>query len=474
MSEGSIWNPENIRDIAESTGISGLSQDVVDHLTRDVEFRIAQILEEALKFMRHAKRTTLFTQDISHALRVLDVEPLYGYDSTRPLRFGEASIGPGQPLFYVEDDEVDFEKLINAPLPKIPREITFTAHWLAVEGVQPSIPQNPTSADAMSRPSDLLPKGPGANPHLAATAGADNLTVKPLVRHIISKELQQYFDHVSAAILDENNEEYRAAALVSLQSDPGIHQLVPYFVQFVAEKVTHSLKSIFVLTQMLHLIAALLNNPHLHLAPYIAALVPPVLTCLVGKRLGPPTAPNSSPPASLPAHYQLRDLAASLMGTLTRKEFTETTPSLRPRLARTLLKHLLSTSQQPLGSYYGAILALDDIAGAEGVRSFILPNLALGLDEVLKEALEDGKATGSEELQAARRREVDAVIAAVFHGLEKLEAEMPAINGHGESDMDVDGGDAERQALTEKLGLVIGEKVIETGRKGLIQAVMSQ
>ena len=122
----SVWNPENIKDVAESVGITSLSDDVLQGLCSDIEYRISQVLEEALKFMRHSKRSTLTTQDVAQALRVLDVEPLYGYESTRPLRFGEASIGPGQPLFYVEDEEVEFEKLINAPLPKVPREITLT------------------------------------------------------------------------------------------------------------------------------------------------------------------------------------------------------------------------------------------------------------------------------------------------------------------------------------------------------------
>ncbi len=126
----SVWNPDNVRDVAESVGVASLADSVVDELARDVDFRLAQVLEEALKFMRHGKRTTLTTQDISSALRVLNVEPLYGYESTRPLRFGEASLGPGQPLYYVEDEEVDFEKLINAPLPKVPREITFTGRPL--------------------------------------------------------------------------------------------------------------------------------------------------------------------------------------------------------------------------------------------------------------------------------------------------------------------------------------------------------
>lgn len=114
-----------------------------------------------------------------------------------------------------------------------------------------------------------MPKGPNANPALAAMNGADNTTTKAQVKHVLSKELQLYFEKVCASILDETQPEYRTAGLASLKEDPGLHQLVPYFVQFVAEKVTHNLKDLFVLTQMMLLTEALTRNEKLNLTPYV-------------------------------------------------------------------------------------------------------------------------------------------------------------------------------------------------------------
>ena len=39
-------------------------------------------------------------------------------------------------MFYVEDDEIDFEKLVNAPLPKVPREVSMTGR---IQQVLPSL-----------------------------------------------------------------------------------------------------------------------------------------------------------------------------------------------------------------------------------------------------------------------------------------------------------------------------------------------
>lgn len=313
--------------------------------------------------------------------------------------------------------------------------------------MQPSILQNPAAAD--SRNQDLVPKGPSANPNLAAISGADNVTVKPLVKHVLSKELQLYFTNVCSAILDENNEEYRVAALSSIRTDPGLHQLVPYFVQFIAEKVTHSLKNLFILAQTMQLTSALLDNKSFYVDPYIASVVPPVLTCLVGRRLG-----SSPDPLS---HLPLRNIAAALLGSICKK-YGKSSHTLKPRLARTCLKHFLDPTK-PLGANYGGIIGLQAVGGSEVVRALILPNVK-EYESLLREPWLDES--------SPKHAEADAVLTALVAALQALEDDsLGLMNGHANVP-----DEEQRRRLEEKVGSLVAERVFLMNRPRFVRAIL--
>ncbi|TFB04245.1 Transcription initiation factor TFIID subunit 6 [Trichoderma ghanense] len=454
-----LWNTENVKDVAESVGIGSMSDEALKALTQDVEYRIGQVIIEALRLMRAARRTTMTVNDVSLALKVLDAEPLYGYDSTRPLRYGEASLGPGQPLFYIEDEEVDFEKLINAPLPKVPRDMNFTAHWLAIEGVQPSIPQNPTSAEL--RPQDLLPKGPGANPALSALAGNDTGAGQPAVKHIVSKELILYFDKIQAAILDDNPDEevvrLRQAALGSVRDDPGLHQLVPYFINFIMDRVTHQLDDTFTLKQMMELTNALIENKSLFLDPYASSLSAPVLTCLMARKLGTDEGQDA-----LKEQYDLRQLAASLLGRIARK-YSASNSLLRPKLTRTCLKYFLDPTKPP-AVLYGAIHGLLEAGGMEAIRVLVLRNLKsfdAGILQPLKE-----KSQGSIEYEMLVQGIVQAV-ASLAQRKEPVggpDAQMNGVNGNISA--------SELAELNDFIGPIVGQKIAASRNHHLIKTIL--
>ncbi|KAK5960668.1 TATA-binding protein-associated factor TAF6 PWA37_002099 [Arxiozyma heterogenica] len=385
-----IWSPQDtVKDVAESLGLENVSEDVLKALAMDVEYRILEIIEQAIKFKRHSKSNILTTDDIAKALKVLNVEPLYGYHDTvfasrsnnmsnissnsninnnnqtttsttvtttvtssttttvankgvnsnisaddnalngnsivedkRHVEFTRVNVSGGQQIYYLNEEEIDFDKLINEPLPAVPRLPTFTTHWLAIEGVQPNIIQNPNLNEIRTT---IPPTTRGAivtalndnsiqtvsnnttsnaknathnanNQSLTYVKPGQNIEVKPLVKHVLSKELQIYFDKIINVLTTkeqpENSEandklqHMKAAALTSLKTDSGLHQLVPYFIQFIAEQITHNLSDLNLLTTILEMIYSLLSNQSIFLEPYIHSLMPSILTLLLAKKLG--------------------------------------------------------------------------------------------------------------------------------------------------------------------------------------------
>lgn len=427
-----VYNHDSVKDVAESLGIANLSDEVAKNLAQDVEFRIHAIIQEATKFMRHAKRTTLRTSDISHALRVLNVEPLYGFAATNPVNYREAPLAPGQPpLYYIEDEEVEFEKIVNAPLPKVPRDVTYTAHWLAVEGVQPAIPQNPPPLDSTSEFNQT------------STSSGPNVSVKPLVKHVLSKELLLYFERICRAAMDEFNDTLRSAAIASLRNDPGLHQLLPYFTQFIAEKVTHNLQNLFVLDTTMQISLALLENTNLFVEPYINQLIPPILTCLIGRKLG---SGAPSPSQTTTDHFDLRDLAASILGLLCDK-FGSAYQTLRPRVTKTLLKAYLD-NKKALATHYGAIIGLTQM-GREVVRVLVLPNAKI-YELVLKPELE----STNEKRQMEAKKCLDALRRALasVKGEELPDAMLNVVADKSEDEI--------QATLQERIGTLLTEYIL--------------
>ena len=74
MMTSGIYHVDTIKDVADSLGIVNLPDNVATMLSSDVEYRLNQVIEEAARFTRHSKRTTLTTSDIDQAFKVLNIE----------------------------------------------------------------------------------------------------------------------------------------------------------------------------------------------------------------------------------------------------------------------------------------------------------------------------------------------------------------------------------------------------------------
>lgn len=247
--------------------------------------------------MRHARRTTMTTADIDQALRVLNIEPLYGHYPHNPPVFRRAGPYPQAQstgsVWFVEDEELDFDRVIREEKITVPKGPRWVAHWLAVEGVQPLIPENPP---AIPKDHDL--EQPGVNgaarnslnsmfpptPPSSDRPSPIQTIKKPLqqqqpqlVKQVLSRELQLYYTRLTTALIPPADNAKRTAALASLRHDAGLQALLPYVVRWVAEGVVAALRSGphtdsdgRTLSVYLDVIGSTLDNSTLFVEPYVS------------------------------------------------------------------------------------------------------------------------------------------------------------------------------------------------------------
>lgn len=367
-----------IKNYAEAAGHSSLDEESLLVLSRECEYKLRYMLQEARKYMQHSRRGKLTIEDVNSALcRQLGEQPVLGYDGLEALQYKPVSgaqlsggmttsaLLPAGTLWVVPQEEIGLEDVLMEPLPKAPAPVTLTGHWLAIEGVQPQIPENPNIHDRLKvnqQPGDsavvekMLQEPSSVFGPVPRKTVLEEAEVKPLVKHVLSKEHQLYFDTVTSDLMSGADNKVDGA-LGALGRDAGLQQLVPYFIQFVAELVPKSLRDPSKLLLLVRILKSLFGNEHLLLEPYLHQMMPPVLTCIVGKRL-------CEDPERDGRHWKLREEASALVAAILAR-YASVYQSLLPRVVKTLTKALLGTKEEPpcLTSQYGAIVAFSLIGG---------------------------------------------------------------------------------------------------------------
>eukprot|EP00201_Polytomella_parva_P019509 CAMPEP_0175042318 /NCGR_PEP_ID=MMETSP0052_2-20121109/2489_1 /TAXON_ID=51329 ORGANISM="Polytomella parva, Strain SAG 63-3" /NCGR_SAMPLE_ID=MMETSP0052_2 /ASSEMBLY_ACC=CAM_ASM_000194 /LENGTH=764 /DNA_ID=CAMNT_0016305101 /DNA_START=26 /DNA_END=2320 /DNA_ORIENTATION=- len=471
-----IIQPESVSHIAHSVEIRTITNEASETIASDVEYRISEIIQDAMKFARHCNRTKLNSRDIESAFRLRNIEPPYGILGTHqnPIRFLRCSNHPN--LYFAQDRPISVLEMLNRPLPRPPLQTSIVSHWLFVEGVQPRTAENPhhtplpssvsASTVPSSSPSVSVPPSHasgGLKGHFKGSASLDSIvqssapglkggdsslshlsslsspsSIPPLtpaeqaaaaqvtaaclslqlpVHHIVSDELQKLYVQLKLLLLPVTDASTSTSvgvagtggnvsgsgsgsgsgssgssgsmmgggakllpplgvpqllvvtppqrvALASIQSDPSMQQLLPYFAAHIPQEVSGNLRHMPRLEMALRVLRALLLNPHINLEHYLHALLPVALTCVLAKSLG-------GGPGGF-GHWQLRREAASLVALICAR-FGEPLYTLQLKVIRQYLRALLDPCK-PLACHYGAVVGLQAL-GPGVVMSMLMPQL---------------------------------------------------------------------------------------------------
>jgi transcription initiation factor TFIID subunit 6 len=293
-------------------------------------------------------------EDVNLALSLNGIQEIYGL--CPPNSLGASSSGATVPSNTV----VNLLEFAKQPIPKCPLLPELSLHWLAVDGFQPLIPENPSASTTAIHPSVVSDGG--------------DISDQPLS---LPKEIQHFFYRTTGLILACENATL-PVVLDSLRNDMGLQELVPYFSKFIYQQIRASTRSLPLLRALISTVSALINNKALRMEFHLQQLLPAIFTCIVATRLSSSFAAD---------HWSLRAAAAQVVALICRK-YSELFPDFQARFCKTYVDALTLSltvaakgkdkekdnekQTSSLACMFGGLVGLQAL-GQMVVRSLLLP-----------------------------------------------------------------------------------------------------
>mmetsp|Transcript_30845 Transcript_30845/g.57527 ORF Transcript_30845/g.57527 Transcript_30845/m.57527 type:complete len:533 (+) Transcript_30845:88-1686(+) len=395
-----------LQQVGSEINLPALSEEEHAKLLEEIEAEIKAVVQLSFKLQKRAKKRVMTVEDVNLALTVLNGDEVYGFlgkdQKTRDLSSRSTSVPSSAQaeatINAMARRNVDLATFACQPLPKCPLIPQPHFHWLAIAGNQPLIPQNP----------DVVVYDCAAD-----TSG-------------LPREIAYFYTKITQLILSATASEGSGKSVDDacrlLARDNGLQILVGYLCRFIFVNIRRNLKNTFILYALLQCIHSLVLNSSLNLESCLHQLLPSVLSCIVGSKVGDPDVNEHSRLSS--AHIQfpvglcsvwseLQPLHVRNFGAVVVRDmlarYGGTFPELLPRVCKTFLQASFTTatsSSSAVAMRYGGIVGLG-MLGETVISDVLLPNIctilhfskSFSVQEVTNAATNSSQLIGSKNRQ---------------------------------------------------------------------------
>jgi transcription initiation factor TFIID subunit 6 len=373
------------QSIADSLGIPLTKPTLLNSVAQEGEQTIQRIIGAAALLSANSFSQRLSTRHINRILLAEYLPPVLGYDNSPTFSMISIYSDPND-LFFSLETPIPLTPIALSSIPP-PVSQSFQCQYLLTEGV-------PSDKKLLSN-RRLLAKPPKIERFTSQPSPAIELTQRPpisIIRQVydttqtfsevVNGDLQLYFVRI-LNLLKDDTVYSKDLAIRSLANDIGLHQLLPYFLQFIFGQITLHFQEIQLMDTLLGVSIALVLNDSIGSELYVHAFLKIGFAIILGVGIG-----NSV----YEDERGLRAHAAELLGVVVKK-YKREYPTIHYPVFNSLVECLFGM-ERTLGVHYGALLGIRELGGW-AVKA-ILPHLKAYYRGIVGEVEVDDKRQFSE------------------------------------------------------------------------------